>query len=1058
MTVQRPQARRPYSWLTPLIILVAVVALVIGTIAVHYVETQLVATTGESLALTSSDIADMLDRILFERYSDIQMLSQAGVFQGRDRTAMTEYFATLKKIYPVYLWLGATDANGRIIASTDPASVGRDRSGSEWYRAVRDRRGIHVQDAQVFEDTGNALAVAFSAPIHGPRGEFQGVVTSRVGIPPLVDVFAKALRAFQVQRVSEGKLEYQFLTRDGDVIADSILRQEGRVNLKHLGLLSALLIGSAQPGYVEEMHLRRRTPVITGYAQTRGYGQFTGLHWGVLVRMDRSDILAPIHAILWKLGLIGAFLFIPLLAFLLWTTGRLRNQWEQAHLRDRAIAAAENGIFITDPTQPTNPVIYVNPALERLTGYGKEEILGRSYRFLFSPDTDATASEEIRMALREERECRVAMKNYRKDGTPFWSEMTMSPVRDPRGRLTHCVGVVTDITELNQATDMLRESERRYAQILDSIADMILCKGPQSQILYANKAFRDYYGMTMDQLRGIIDAPFNQQDYTHRYLQDDDQVFRSGKPLNIPEEPVTQHDGQVFLFNTVKSPIFNAAGEVVQLVAVCRDITKRKRAEEALRESEGRLVQFIEALPVAVFVLDAGGRPCYANQTAQRLLGQGIIPEAQPDQLATIYHAYVAGTDQEYPTARLPVVRALAGETLMVDDMEIRQDGKTIALEVSAAPIFDAQGKIVFAIAAFTDITERKGAEEALRASEERFRQMAENIKEVFWMSSPDKNHMIYISPGYEEIWGRTCTSLYERPLSWLDAIHPEDRERVIGALESQIKGEYDEEYRLVRPDGSVRWIRDRAFPIRNDSGEVYRIVGIAEEITERKQEAATRARLLEQVISAQEEERGRVARELHDETGQSLTALLVGLRTVEDARTIKEAQSQARELRQIAAKTLDEVGRLAWGLRPRVLDDLGLAAVLERYGAEFSASRGIAVNVHVKGLDASRLPFPVETALYRIAQEALTNTAKHAKAEAVAILVEHHTTFVQMMVEDDGCGFDVDATLRATGASKHLGLHGMHERAALLKGTIRIESRPGKGTLINVQIPLSTE
>ncbi len=926
MIVQTRQASRPYEWLSPLIILVALLALVIGTVALHYVETQLVATTGESLALTSSDIADMLDRILFERYSDILMLSQAGVFQGRDRTAMTEYFATLKKIYPVYLWLSATDSNGRIIASTDPAGVGRDRSGSEWYRAVRDRGRIHVQDAQVLGDSGDALTVAFSAPINGPRGEVLGVVTAHVGISPLVEVFEKALRAFQVQRGSEGKLEYQFLTRDGEVIADSILRQEGKVNLKQMGLLSALLIGSARPGYVEEMHLRRRVPVVTGYAQTKGYGRFTGLHWGVLVRLDRSDILAPIHAILWKLGLVGGFLFIPLLAILLWTTGRLRNEWEQARLRDRAIAAAENGIFITDPNRPTNPVIYVNPALERLTGYGKDEMLGLSYRFLLTPDTDPTAVEEIRAALREERECRVALKNYRKDGAPFWSEMTLSPVRDPGGRLTHYVGVVTDITELNQATDQLRESERMYAQILDSIADMILCKGPQSRILYANKAFRDYYGMTMDQLRGIIDAPFNKQDYTSRYLQDDAQVFRSGKPLNIPEEPVTQHDGQVFLFNTVKSPIFNAAGEVVQLVAVCRDITERKRAEEALR------------------------------------------------------------------------------------------------------------------------------------ASEERFRQMAENIHEVFWMSSPDKNHMIYISPGYEEIWGRTCTSLYERPRSWLDAIHPEDRERVIGALERQIKGEYDEEYRLVRPDGSVRWIRDRAFPIRNDSGEVYRIVGIAEEITERKQEEATRTRLLEQVISAQEEERGRIARELHDETGQSLTALLIGLRTVEDAQTIEEARAQAHELRQIAAMTLDEVGRLAWGLRPRVLDDLGLAAALERYGAEFAAYRGIKVNVHTKGLDTSRLPFPVETALYRIAQEALTNTAKHAKAETAGILVEHHTTFVQMMVEDDGCGFDLDATLKATGASKHLGLHGMHERAALLKGTIRIESRPGKGTLIDVRIPLSAE
>lgn len=132
---------------------------------------------------------------------------------------------------------------------------------------------------------------------------------------------------------------------------------------------------------------------------------------------------------------------------------------------------------------------------------------------------------------------------------------------------------------------------------------------------------------------------------------------------------------------------------------------------------------------------------------------------------------------------------------------------------------------------------EHKRAEDRFRHSEERFRQLAENITEVFWMTSPDKSEMLYVSPGYEAVWGRTCESLYERPLSWLDAIHPDDRERVLNnALSRQISDAYDEQYRIIRPDGQVRWIRDRAFPIKDPSGRVFRVGGVAEDISERKQ------------------------------------------------------------------------------------------------------------------------------------------------------------------------------------------------------------------------------
>src|SRR5262249_39226767 len=124
---------------------------------------------------------------------------------------------------------------------------------------------------------------------------------------------------------------------------------------------------------------------------------------------------------------------------------------------------------------------------------------------------------------------------------------------------------------------------------------------------------------------------------------------------------------------------------------------------------------------------------------------------------------------------------------------------------------------------------------EALRLSEERFRQLAENIHEVFWMTDPDKNRIIYVSPGYERIWGQSCEGLYASPRSWIEAIHPDDQGRVVAALPSQRAGQYDQVYRILRPDGTVRWIHDRGFPIRNEESEIYRIAGIAEDITERK-------------------------------------------------------------------------------------------------------------------------------------------------------------------------------------------------------------------------------
>jgi PAS domain S-box-containing protein len=184
-----------------------------------------------------------------------------------------------------------------------------------------------------------------------------------------------------------------------------------------------------------------------------------------------------------------------------------------------------------------------------------------------------------------------------------------------------------------------------------------------------------------------------------------------------------------------------------------------------------------------------------------------------------------------------PIPSAETGEVCRCADKELlRRDGARLSVDLVCNPIRE-HGAIVGTVMTIRDETDRKKAEAALRENEARFRQVTENIAEVFWMTSVDKNKLIYISPAYEAIWGRSCGSLFERPTSWMDAVHPEDRERVrLAVLQKQVEGKYDEEYRIIRPDGSIRWIHDRAFPIRNDRQEVYRIVGVAAEITDRKE------------------------------------------------------------------------------------------------------------------------------------------------------------------------------------------------------------------------------
>jgi signal transduction histidine kinase len=253
-------------------------------------------------------------------------------------------------------------------------------------------------------------------------------------------------------------------------------------------------------------------------------------------------------------------------------------------------------------------------------------------------------------------------------------------------------------------------------------------------------------------------------------------------------------------------------------------------------------------------------------------------------------------------------------------------------------------------------------------------------------------------------------------------------RDRAIGVLVAQDKEDSDARF------------TDEDLRIAEAFGER---AAVAIDLSERVARDALR-----RVVAGQELERQRLARELHDETGQALTSILLGLKAIEEAGNGQDVRQSVVELRKLVVGTLQDVRRLAVELRPKALDDFGLVAALQRLAETFAEQTGIRVHVEA-ALGDSRLPAETETALYRIVQEALTNVIKHAQAGTVSVVLTRKGDRVVAVIEDDGRGFDPADT-----SDERLGLLGMRERIALVGGQLAVESRPDKGTTIAVEVP----
>jgi len=300
-------------------------------------------------------------------------------------------------------------------------------------------------------------------------------------------------------------------------------------------------------------------------------------------------------------------------------------------------------------------------------------------------------------------------------------------------------------------------------------------------------------------------------------------------------------------------------------------------------------------------------------------------------------------------------------------------------------------------------------------------------------------------------------------PGAWLDPIHPDERGGVRRRAELWTKeGELDETFRIVLPDGSIRWIRDRAFPVRDAQGNLIRIAGIAEDITERKhagQQVENFAEMLKiltnRLFEMQEEERHHLARELHDEIGQSLTAAKMEIEAAK-----REEDPGARALRlddslAVMQHLLQAVRDLSLGLRPALLDEVGLAAALRAHAQAQAARGGLAARLDVD-LTLPRCDPAVEIACFRVAQEALTNVLRHACAKSVEVALRRCGDELRLRVRDDGAGFDVASASARAAAGASFGLVSMRERINLAGGTFVCKSAPGQGAEIEAHFLLA--
>lgn len=566
------------------------------------------------------------------------------------------------------------------------------------------------------------------------------------------------------------------------------------------------------------------------------------------------------------------------------------------------------------------------------------------------------------------------------------------------------------------------------------------------------------------------------------------EVLTAGATVGLSDHTVlVDRDGRRWRIDHGAAPIRDATGGVVGAVLIFCDVSERQRVLRGVEDARAFAEGIVQTVREPLVVLDAG----LTVQTANRAFYQTFRTSPSDTEGQSLF----ALGDRRWDNPRLrELLEQVLPRDAHIDDFAVEDafDGlgpRSLVLNARRLPAVGRRPECI--LLAIEDVTERKRATAALALSETRYRRLFETAQDGILLVDPNTRLIFDANPFLTALLGYTHAELVGKELWQIGLFRDiESNKAAFHTLQEKGYIRYDDLPLRTRDGRGIEVefvsnvypvvdslviqcnIRDvtarkkaetalRALSseldvrVRERTAELARTNGsLQTEIVRREKAEADRRDLQQQLTTVQEDERRRIARELHDQLGQHLTALGLGLKVVEEGMSDPcPLRDRLHTLQVLTDQIGREIHNLALELRPTALDDLGLPAALGNYTEGWAERTGVEVDFHCSGLDADRLPPPVETVLYRVVQEALTNVLKHAAARRVSVVLRRSADDVTVVVEDDGRGFDEDAVDR-----QRLGILGMRERTALVGGTLVVESTPQSGTTVIARIPFEGE
>lgn len=591
------------DWLPRLILVMAALPLIVGGIILWYVETRLVTDAGQGVATAATEIASKLDLVLHERMNNIELLSQAPILRNRNREEIQALFRALQEVSPEYSWVALTDEQGRVIVSTEESLLGEDVSRDPGFLTLRAGARTAIDDAAMSAKDDGVFVVTFLARVQSLSGEWRGGLIARIGMPAFEDVFAQTVTGLQTLWGTAVHLEYQFLNSQGDLIADSFLREEGQHNLQQMGVRSARLVENGSSGFVEEWFPRRQTHVITGYARTRGQNEEGRLHWGILVRVDRRDIVGPILTTILVIGMAGSIVIVPLIGVLWWSTVSLKRAWLQTQREQhRALAAETRFLKVLDAapdafvmTDEAGRILYANRVVENTFGYRPEELLGQPVETLMPGRyrTHHPAHRDHYVAAPYTRPMggNADLVASHKDGHEFPVLVSLSHVEMEDG---NCVlSAIRDISQLKQVQEERERLHRNIRLLLDSTAEGLYGIDLEGRCTFVNPAGAELLGYSPEELLGqpmhrlIHHSYADGSPYPHEHCALE-QVCQTGAGCRLDNYSFWRKNNTVFSAEIDARPVYEA-GSLTGAVVAFTDITERKHTELALATAAAML-------------------------------------------------------------------------------------------------------------------------------------------------------------------------------------------------------------------------------------------------------------------------------------------------------------------------------------------------------------------------------------------------------------------------------------------------------------------------------------